>query len=774
LKQLSLLFFALYLSSYGQEQFTIKGSVVDENNQMVSIGDVILFDSNKENLIAYTSLVDGDFLFNEVNRGAYVLEVSALGFKKYSKQINLNENLEFSIQLEEQLTELEAVEVTALKNPITTANGNLTIDVQNPVFASIVDPMEVLSKVPNIQISPDRESISIISKGSPLIYLGNQRIGLDEFKGLSVEAIESIEIINNPSPKYESEGQAVLLIHLKKSTDKGAALSLGETMSFRQNINNYLSSNGSFSNGKWNLRGNLNYNAIGQWESNTFAFAIPEQDIYSDYLVLIPDNQRVQVNGGLGFYYPFNDNDYVSFNSTMKLQTDDADFETTTLVRDGAEESLILSEPKNDNRRGYFSGNFNFNKKLDADWNLFTGIQYSSFKQKLDTDIFNNYNDEGFSLDESRYQEYKIGSFAARVDVEHSITENLQSEFGASWNDVKATADSNVMQLDAPQEQITDHYDYKEKLYASYVNFSSNLSEKLDVNLGVRVEHNQVNGTLNNLATPLVERKNTRVFPKAGINFQVDSTKTLSVNYSRNITRPNFSRTSSVSVFINPFLEATNNINLLPTISHRISSNLQWKNKSFFMDVYQKDNPSYYAISYEAPNATATLSPTNLEKELGFYVGVTLPFSYKIWTSTTSVSLNYNKIKDSLAVVATAKPYLYAYTDQQFKVAKDTIVSFGGWMMTERNEGIYTRNAMLILNASVTKTFFDNFQCAIRLNDITKAMNFEERYSINGVEANGTYFVDAREIAVAVKYKFGNKTSKFKNKDVDENLNRIN
>ena len=53
-------------------------------------------------------------------------------------------------------------------------------------------------------------------------------------------------------------------------------------------------------------------------------------------------------------------------------------------------------------------------------------------------------------------------------------------------------------------------------------------------------------------------------------------------------------------------------------------------------------------------------------------------------------------------------------------------------------------------------------------------MNYEESYSINGVEANGTFFVDAREIAFALKYKFGDKTSKFKNKDVDENLNRIN
>ncbi|MCR9227019.1 MAG: TonB-dependent receptor [Flavobacteriaceae bacterium] len=773
MKQLTWLFFTLCISVYGQERFTLRGEVVDGLNQKVSIGDVLLFDAGQESLEQYTTLVDGRFELSGISKGKYILQVSALGFKKYSRAISVGKDDEFFIQLEQQLTELDAVELTALKNPIGTANGNVKIDVQNPIFASIVDPLEVLSKVPNLQISPDRESILLISRGSPLIYLGDQRISLEEFKGFSVDAIESIEIINNPSPKYEAEGQAVILIHLKKSTEKGTALSLGETLSFRRNTNNYLSSNASFSNGKWNLRGNLNYNVIGQWESNTFAFAIPEEDIYSDYLVLIPDNHRVQINGGLGFYYPIDDNDYISLNTTMRLQTDDAVFETNTFVGDGNEESRIFSKPNNDNRRGYFSGNFNFNKKLAEDWNLFTGIQYSAFGQKLDTDIFNDYNDDGFFLDESRYQGYEIGSFAARVDIEHSISENLQSEFGLSWNDAQATADSNVLQLDIQKEQMVD-YNYDEQLYASYLNFSSTLNEKLNMGIGARVEHNLVNGILNNQETPEVERKNTRVFPKAGFNYKVDSTKTLSVNYSRNIERPNFSRTSSVSVFINPFLEATNNINLLPTVTQRISTNLQWKNRSFYFDVYAKENPSYYAISYQVPNTTATLSPINFEKETGLYIGVTLPYSHKIWTSTVSASLNYNKIKDSEAVVAKAKPYLYAYTNQQFKVAKDTVVSFGGWMVTQRNEGIYTRNALVILNASLIRTFFDKLQCAVRLNDIAKAMDIEESYSVHGVGASGTYFVDAREIAFAVSYRFGDKTSKFKNKDVDENLDRIN
>ena len=191
----------MYISVYGQEQFTLKGKVVDKQNQSVSIGDVLLFDSHQESIEQYTTLVDGGFVFSEISRGKYTLVVSALGFKRYSAQISVDENFEMAIQLEEQLTELDDVEVTALKNPMTTVNGNLKIDVQNAVFASMVNPLEVLSKVPNIQISPDRESISVISRGSPLIYLGNQRIGLEEFKGLSVDAIESIEIINNPSPK---------------------------------------------------------------------------------------------------------------------------------------------------------------------------------------------------------------------------------------------------------------------------------------------------------------------------------------------------------------------------------------------------------------------------------------------------------------------------------------------------------------------------------------------------------------------------------------------
>ena len=722
----------------------------------------------------YTTLVGGNFEFRDVSQQSYWLEVSALGYESYSQEIVVGGNIEMAIQLEEAVTELESVEVVALKNPITSKNGNFKIDVQNSVFSAMVDPLEVLSKLPNVQISPERESISVIAKGSPLIYLGNQRISIDEFAALSVDTIESIELINNPSPKYEAEGRVVILIQLKKNTEQGTTVTLGETLSFRQNTNNYISSNGNHSNGKWNLRANLNYNAIGQWESNTFAFSIPEEDIFSDYLVLIPDNKRVQINGGLGFYYPIDDNDYISFNTIFRRQTDDAGFDTETFVQNGNEVDEIISESENDNRRDYFSGNFNFNKKLSPKLNLFAGIQYSSFNQKLQTDISNNYNDDGFVLDQTRNQDYKIESLATRVDFEQTISDNLQLDFGASWNEANADAFSQVTQIEASNEDIIS-YDYEESLYAIYANTATNLGEKVNFNVGARMEYNQVEGQLENDPQPLVERKNTRIFPKAGLNFNIDSTKTLSVNYARSINRPRFSQTSSVRVFINPFLEAGNNVDLVPTITDEISTNLQVGNTSIFGSVYTKQNPRYFMIGYNENDTAALLAEKNLDKESGFYAGLTVPFSHKSWSSTNSVSLNYNKIKDSSAVFTKAQPYLYLYTNQQLKVAKDTIVSVGGYALTPRKEGIIERNEMVVLNASVTTTLFKKLQCALRFNDITKAMNYDESYSINGVEANGTYYADGREMALSITYTFGrNSENKFKNKNVDENLDRIN
>lgn len=764
----------LTCSTYAQDFYRIDGQVLDENGAVISVGDVLLLNSDTNALEKYTTVLEGSFVLENVPSGDYVFQISALGFRLYQETIHLNGNRNFSLTLKEGTTDLNEVEVIATKNPIVYERGNLKVDVQNPYFSSIPNPIDLLSRLPNVQVSPDRESISILGKGSPLIYLGNQRISMEEFNALPVDGIATIELINNPSAKYEAEGRAVLLITLKKETIQGMRGSITETASAKRNFNNYLGFNTSFANKNWTVRGNFGYNQLQQWESNNFLFEIPERDVSVDYLVLIPRNDRVQLNGGLGLYFQWNDADYLSFNSTIRSQTDDAPFFTDTFLVDGNNQEFIQTQTGNDNAKDYYSASFNFNKKLTESWNLFTGVQYSGFKQTLATEITNSIDNSEFILDQIRGQEYSINSLAFRFDIEKTFSDNLKWELGANISQATADAFTEIRQFSVDEVNLVD-FGYEEKLKAAYSSISGKLTKKTDFEVGLRVEHSTVDGEIASEDSPIVSRENTNLFPKADVSFVLDSTQTLSFTYAKSIRRPDFSRASSITAFINPFLEGSGNVNLRPTLTNELSANYQKGVKTLFMTYYHSSNPTNFTISYDAQGDTAILSLVNLERENGFYTGVTLPFSKGIWTSNNTVSLNYNQLKDAGAIFSSVKPYIYAYTNHQLKIAKDTTLVVGAWAMGRRQIGIFKRNGLAVFEASLSKTFFIKWDCTLRFNDITRAMNFEEQYTLNGVIADGVYFADVREVAVSLKYRFGNKSNaNFKNRDVDSNLERIN
>ncbi|MEM9361099.1 MAG: outer membrane beta-barrel family protein [Bacteroidota bacterium] len=775
MKQFFFLFCAglIQISACAQITYEIQGEVTDETGTSIPIADVLLYDASRENIIQYTTLIEGIFTMEVKGSETYFIEISGLGYETYSKEIVVEEPIELFIQLNENTENLEEVEVVAAKNPIEYKAGNLKVNVQNPYFSSIPDPMDLLSRLPNIQISADRESISILGKGNPLLYLGNQRISIEEFSALPIDGIESLELINNPSAKYEAEGRSVILVQLKKEFNSGFQGSIQETASQKRNFNNYVAFNSNFSTKNLTIRGNLGYNQILQWESNSFLFEIPEREVSVDYLVLIPRNVRAQLNPSFGIYHKWNDTDYVSLNASARLQTDDADFIGDTFIVDRTVESSIRSESENDNTKDYYSASFNFNKKLTHSWNLFTGIQYSGFRQTLATEISNSENDADFVLDQTREQEYSINSLAFRFDLEKALAKNLKWEWGANISLARADAFTEIQEI--PQNENTQiDFSYDENLFAGYSSFSGELSAKTNFELGARVEHNEVNGEVLTEDVPVISRSITSLFPKANVSVTLDSTQTLSLNYARNINRPDFSRASSITAFINPFLEASGNVNLRPTFTNEISANYQKGNTSFFATYYQSTNPTNFTISYDEIADRAVLSLVNLEKEIGFYTGVTLPHTKGIWTSNTTLIMYYNQLKDSTAIITEARPYFYGYTNQQFKIAKDTTLVLGAFVLSKRQEGIFSRNGLYALEASVSKTFFKNWDCTLRFNDITRGTNFQESYALDGVIADGTYFTDLREVALSLKYRFGKKDEvKFKNRDVDSNIDRI-
>ena len=216
---------------------------------------------------------------------------------------------------------LNEVVITQNKKTFTNTNGNIKVDVANSIYNSIPNTVDLLAKLPTVQVSSDRESISVVGKGNPLIYIDNQKVGMNDLNALAVADIKTIEIIQNPSSKYEAEGRSVILITRKFSKKDSFRTEISEVASFKKNYNNYLGFNSSFKKNKLEWKANFNYNQIKPWESHSIDYQIPDAEIASKYDVTADTKKKQFVFGG-GLFYKINEDDYFSFSVNSKFQTD--------------------------------------------------------------------------------------------------------------------------------------------------------------------------------------------------------------------------------------------------------------------------------------------------------------------------------------------------------------------------------------------------------------------------------------------------------------------
>src|SRR3954468_4094456 len=126
---------------------------------------------------------------------------------------------------------LNEVVITQNKKTFTNTNGNIKVDVANSIFNSIPNSVDLLAKLPTVLVSSDKESITVIGKGNPLIYIDNQKVGINDLNALAVADIKTIEIIQNPSSKYEAEGRSVILITRKFSKKDSFKTEISEVAS---------------------------------------------------------------------------------------------------------------------------------------------------------------------------------------------------------------------------------------------------------------------------------------------------------------------------------------------------------------------------------------------------------------------------------------------------------------------------------------------------------------------------------------------------------------
>ncbi len=673
---------------------------------------------------------------------------------------------------QEKPKELEEVVVEKETKTFTNKNGNIKVDVANSIYNAVPNTLDLLAKLPKIQISPDKESISIVGKGSPLLYIDNQKVDINDLNSLAVDDIKTIEIINNPSSKYEAEGRAVILITRKFSKKEGYKVVVSETASFKKYFNNYSGINGNVKSGTLEFKANFNYNQLKVWESNGNDFTMPDFGIQSDYLVTAVTKRPQFIYGG-GIFCKINEDDYLSVNFNRRSQDDIFDIVTHTFNQDQNEINEINTLNVNDENRNFTNSFLNYNHKIKSlDVILFSGFQFSSFNQKMESVISNNYNDTGFELSQYRNQKFGIDVFSGRIDLEKEFKNEMKLELGGLFLQADADTDFEVQNTNPPSI-ANSIYHYKEQNVAAYSQLSGSY-KKVNYTVGLRAENTIVKGKYATESTLSISKNYLNFFPKAQLEVVIDSSNTISVNYAKSISRPNFSSTSQVSTYINPYFEWANNINLDPMLTDEISLTYQRKEISLRLIVSKSTNPVYYGASYNDSQNLLTFTTTNFEKQFDAAVELTVPFKYKFWSNTNVINVGQTKIEDQMAVVNASKPSLYVYSNHVFSLPKKIELSITGWGYTPQKLGVFQRSGLITMEAAISKTFFKQLDCTVSVNDIFRKMNFKDDFTINNVSAKGKYYTDSHLVAFSIKYSFGKiKKSEFVEKNIDENSGRI-
>ncbi|MFY7739406.1 MAG: outer membrane beta-barrel protein [Flavobacterium sp.] len=667
---------------------------------------------------------------------------------------------------------LEEVKIVNEVKTFTNKNGNIKIDVANSIFNSVPNTVDLLSKLPKVQISPDKESITVIGKGIPIIYIDNQIVIMNDLNSLSVDDIKTIEIINNPSSKYEANGRVVLLITRKLSKKEGFKVTVSETASFQKKFNNYFGINSSIKKKKLEFKANFNYNQIKVWEGNGNNFTIPNYDIISNYNV-IAITKRPQFIFGGGLFYKINEDDYFSINANRRAQKDIFDIVTDTYNQQQTTINNINTLNANDEFRNFTNVFLNYNHKIKSiGGQLFTGFQISNFNQEIDSEIFNNFNNTNFELSQNRFQKIKINVYSARSDFEKEFKNKMKIELGVLFLKANPTTDFEVNDMN-PSSDLSSNYNYEETNNAAYSNVSGTI-KKVNYAIGLRVENTIAKGKNSSESNLVIDKNYTNFFPKLEIEIPIDSTNTVTFNYAKSISRPNFSTASQLSTYINPYLVWNNNININPTITDEVSLAYQFKDKSVKLSYYDIKDPVYYASSYNNSQNLLTFQTKNFEKESGFNLEFTIPFKYKFWTSNNTINGIINTIEDKVSVVNPSKPYLYFYSNNIFRLPKAIELSLTSWGITQRTEGVFERNGLITFDMAVSKTFFKNLNCTLSYNDIFRKVKFNENFSSNNITSKGVFYTDLHLVSIAMRYSFGKiKKQEFKEKEIDENSRRI-
>ena len=771
-----------------QDDGAISGKITDINNDPLT-GAIAELRDAKDSSLAKAGVADvtGKFSFQSVKTGNYFLKASLLGFAPYSgpsfsyeggqsKEIN-------EIKLTPSSVTLKEAEVSAIKPLVEVRSDKIVFNVENSINSTGSTAYELLQKAPGVVID-NNDNILLKGRGGVMVQIDGRPSRLTEteladyLRSMQSTDVEAIELISNPSSKYDAEGTAgIINIKLKKNKNFGTNGSItgGYAIGKYSKYNTALSLNNR--SRKMNIYGNYSNN----WgeRSNEF-FLYREQNPYIFDASSISKRSMLNHNYKAGIDYTFNKKHTAGIMVNGNL----SDMESTSTNRNTISsfeppnpvDSILKSDQTFDNKGNNFNLNLNHHFRDTTGHELTTDFDFGFYDGKRNNYIPNVYVTPGAEtpLSSSYFRSIThavINIFTFKSDYSANFLKGkLGIGFKTSFVETDNAFDfyniiSNTETIDTTR---SSHFLYDENVNAVYFNYQRAL-KKFDFQLGVRMENTESEGDLTS-ATPVndknVKRSYTDYFPSGGVTFNAGKNSSFALVYSSRIDRPDYQELNPFEYKLDELSFMKGNPFLNPQYSNKVELSHTYKYTTTTSLSYSYTDDFFAKIADTIPGGKSYLTSRNLATEKVYSLDVSTSQQPTKWYSIYVNAGVYNQAYDAdfgdNKTIHTSFFLFNMYGQNTFKLPRGFTFEISGWYNTGGIwGGSYKTDAQGSLDLGLQKKLFsDQAVLKIAWTDILYTAPWSAKNTYAGIVSNAHGNWESRQFRASLTWRFGNKQMK--------------
>lgn len=791
--QLALLVSLMGGTLYGQTH-RIKGKVVDPENRVIPYANILLMAASDTTFVQGSS-ADGDGAFEllEVPPALYLLRASYVGTESEYMALDVKGDIVLgALVIPLGANALEEVVVRAQRPKLERLADRLVFTVENTTLSQ-GNSWDILRNTPGVIVNGGEISIR---GNAATVYLNNRKVQLssqevqDLLQGLTGTAIKSVEVMSNPPSSYDAQSGPILNLVTSKNIVPGYKGSVNASLT--QAIYPKYSAGTShfYKTERLHLFANYTINPkkeLGKTKKG-INFMDSDQSVLSSWDTYYEQLGRSRSqNANLILDYDFDPHNSLNFTSTLLFNPDqEKTTQWTNAMRNG--QGVLDSTGNSLNTASMDHTNLAFDlsyvhrfKKEGSQ--ISANGHFTHYEGSSAQSLNSTYRDAGgnflreFGFDTDAQQDIEI--FTGQLDYTNPMG-SITLESGAKASSI--SSDNRVDYFNFTGSSATvdadqsDRYLYEEQVYAAYLSLAGDW-DKWSMKLGVRGELTRAEGSSPGLGVAN-SQDFFEPFPSLYLVYSPNGNNRFSLDYGRNIKRPDYNDLNPFRTFFNENDYEQGNPGLKPSFSHNFNLNYTLKG-SYSFDVYYRDNGSNIAYLVFQDNALRTLVEykQNVLESRSYGFDFTLSKSLlPIWHLYAYTSL-FHEEETYLATQSGMVPHTnvvdgaYVHLGNYLTLSKDG--SFTGEVTATYLSGFlfgsYVSDRQLNLNLGLRKTLYDNrIVLSLAAEDVlgTYVPTYRSQY------LNQDNFYRRRPetqfIRFGVTYNFGNFRLQDNQRDIDK------